>query len=771
MVGADLELVVCGNGHILHFPDVTGDVGHIQIGVPGSFADGADEGPHGGLCRRRRYVTATFGEVCHTVGRIEVYGVDAQYGRHVATALGHHDGLVESEFTAAQVVVAPGIVTAELELVALQREIHHGPDFGIVLNLLQIGIGIPFAGLGRTDEAPGLGTGHGLQILELGEVDVGQLIVYAGDNHFLGSRGELHLVVTGGQFDVLTGLGSREGGTHLRREAVGLGTIGVFVGPGEVVADLEATVDVNQLAGVNAIFFGQFKVGVPTGTVDVTDEGEHVGRDEGGGRSLCIGKIQGHVVHTGRSAEVLAAGGQFHGFSQFDGYGFGIAGGAVVLVPGKVLAELEGAVAAVFLVSVGEVGGPDAVVFGHQNVVSPTIEVTHDAPALLFGNGLFFGQNNVAHASAAGLGYIGSFGFGVQEKVEVAFRFHLDVITILGNGEIIAQAAEVTTVVFGPVGILTELEFVGLVQGNIEGQMVTITVGHHGDISIPADVIQLQATDDTPGTDLGEVRVRVEGLGNPSFLGFIVEVDVEHTVGVNLDVIAILGDVKLGIQAGEITAEVFGPIQIFTELELVALGQVDVGSYVVVVAVGPHGQVFVPAHLISSDAADDGPGTKFLILLVRAVLRQDHQHVLKGHAFQGLYVTVETVVLGLLLKGSAQGNLHLLHHVSVHIAQRCQAAAQRLDGCRNHIAFHRGGKHAGCFLVIGLEQYQGVVHGHLFIERHAQRTGSERNEHIAVFVRHEVVDDGGCSLTDVVSGLLLPHAGYGGNTRHNCQNI
>ena len=235
------------------------------------------------------------------------------------------------------------------------------------------------------------------------------------------------------------------------------------------MTDLEATVDVNHIAGVNAGLFGKFKVGVPVGAVDLADEGEHVGRDEGGGRSLCIGEIQGHVVHTGRGAEVLAAGGQVHGFTQFDGYGFGIAGSTVVLVPGKVLAELEGAFAAVFLVGMGEVGGPDAVVFGHQNVVSPTIEVTNDTPALLFGNGLFFGQNNVAHAGTAGLGYIGSFGFGVQEEVEVAFRFHLDVITILGNGEIITHAAEVTTVVFGPVGILTELEFVGLVQGNIEG--------------------------------------------------------------------------------------------------------------------------------------------------------------------------------------------------------------------------------------------------------------------------------------------------------------
>ena len=301
--------------------------------------------------------------------------------------------------------------------------------------------------------------------------------------------------------------------------------------------------------------------------------------------------------------------------------------------------------------------------------------------------------------------------------------------------------------------------------------MVTVTVGHHGDISIPADVIQLQAADDTPGTDLGEVRVRVEGLGNPSFLGVVVEVDVVHAVGVNLDVIAILGDVKLGIQAGEVTAEVNGPIQILTELELVALGQVDVGSHVVVVAVGPHGQVFVPAHLISSDAADDGPVAQFFILLVRAVLRQDHQHVLELHASHGLHVTVEAVILGLLLEGSAKGKLHFLHHVSVHVAQRSQAAAQSLDGCGNHIAFHRGGNHTGCFLSIGIEQYQGVIHGHLFVERHAQCTGSERNGQIAVFVHLVGVDDGGCGLTHVVSGLLLPHAGYGGNTRHNCQNI
>ena len=765
VVGADLELVVCGNGHILHFPDVTGDVGHIQVGIPGGFADGADEGPHGGLCRRRRYVTAAFGEVCHTVGRIEVDGVDAQYGRHVATALGHHDGLVESEFTAAQVVVAPGIVTAELELVALQREIHHGPDFGIVLNLLQIGIGIPFAGLGRTDEAPGLGTGHGLQILELGEVDVGQLIVYAGDNHFLGSRGELYLVVTGGQFDVLTGLGSREGGAHLRREAVGLGTIGVFVGPGEVVADLEATVDVNQLAGVDASFFSQFKVGVPTGTVDVTDEGEHVTGGNGDGRSLGIGEIQDNLVETCGNIDVGTTGYGCEGFAQ------GNHSATIVLVPSAILAPLEGS----GLFAVGGFGGnesgPHITILGSDDIVVPVAIEADDVPT---GYGLGFGfrfrGDHIAHLGAGSLGNHSGTGLRVHQKVEVTFFTHLDIGAILRHGEFIAHAAEFATQVHGPILILAELEFVGLVQGNAQGQ-VTGTVGNHSDVVVPVDFVILQAADDRPVAGLGECRIRVKCLADPSLLGLVVEEDIEVALCAHLDVGAILCNVKFGIQSAEFTAHVHGPIHILTELEFVATAQGYVRSHKVVVAVGPHDQILVPTHFIGCDAADDSPVAQFLVLLVRAVLRQDYQYVGQVHALGRFHETVAAIVAGLILERSTQGEFHLAHDITVHITQSGKTTAQGTVGYGNDVAVNGGSEHAGSGLVVSLEQYQRVVHRHFLVERLTKDTGGKGNGHVAVIVHSERVDDGGNGLAFVIYGPFLPSAGYGSDTRRNCQNI
>ena len=169
----DLELVCLGYCNVADLPDVSGNLLHVKVVVPAGAVEGTDERPERRLCGRRRSVATAGGDVCNAVGRIQIHIVIAGLCGHVAAALGHYDRSVECELAAAEVIVGPGVVAAELEAVCIERNALGSPDFGIVGDLLQVYVHAPVGDCG-TDDAPGLCAFHDVQIVVLAEVDVGQ---------------------------------------------------------------------------------------------------------------------------------------------------------------------------------------------------------------------------------------------------------------------------------------------------------------------------------------------------------------------------------------------------------------------------------------------------------------------------------------------------------------------------------------------------------------------------------------------------------------------
>ena len=192
-------------------------------------------------------------------------------------------------------VTAPCFLRAELEALA-GRDITDCPELGLGLvavctpcRLIDYRCKLNNA-IGTPIPTTELFTNH---IKMLGECD-------GVDGHFLSGRIEDYFVVAGlCKFDVLTRLNCGERSTGSGHKVIRLCTIAVFIGPGEVVTDLEATGDVNHRAGPDAVFLCHDEVLGPGIAVDFTNYGiSSIVLFDEDGRAIG-GVVEGNIICSG----------------------------------------------------------------------------------------------------------------------------------------------------------------------------------------------------------------------------------------------------------------------------------------------------------------------------------------------------------------------------------------------------------------------------------------------------------------------------------------
>ena len=252
---------------------------------------------------------------------------------------------------------------------------------------------------------------------------------------------------------------------------------------------------------------------------------------------------------------------------------------------------------------------PLAVGEGHIHIAAPLVEVADEGPDLAVVNG----DGEVV---------------GVQDDLPEA-RADLDVVTTGDSLERTSELDEGTAVVLVPTGILTPLELRIALGGDVR-RPDAVVLGRQ-DIVLP---VAVQA-DDIPAGHLHHRRLfaaadlaahlRAGSLGHLGDTGVRIHVQVEAAVGADLDVRAVLGHLEFFAQGAEITAHVYGPCRILTELEFVSGREVHAQGNMPG-TVGDHGDVAVPADAVQRQGADHGPVAGLGEIRERIVSRGNPSH-------------------------------------------------------------------------------------------------------------------------------------------------
>ena len=142
----------------------------------------------------------------------------------------------------------------------------------------------------------------------------------------------------------------------------------------------------------------------------------------------------------------------------------------------------------------------------------------------------------VVGISLVGLGQRGRTGREVEPQVIETVGLDHDVRTVLADGERRVEAAEVATIVDGPILVLAELEFVADLQGDALGHVELFVFGHpHFEVAVPADAVFGKRTDHAERAGLGVFLIRAafrEGHHKAAHRNLVLGINVAVEAGV-----------------------------------------------------------------------------------------------------------------------------------------------------------------------------------------------------------------------------------------------
>ncbi len=150
VVGADLELVTRGQFHAADNPDVTIDVGHINVGRPAVTVDGSDERPDAWFLRFRSITIS--GRLILAIHRgIKLNSLLVEIKVNTVLAGGHGD-VVRSDTCILAPVVIPSTISTELDL-CVGCELGVSPESYIILVVVHLDVRIRTPIVESTDNA------------------------------------------------------------------------------------------------------------------------------------------------------------------------------------------------------------------------------------------------------------------------------------------------------------------------------------------------------------------------------------------------------------------------------------------------------------------------------------------------------------------------------------------------------------------------------------------------------------------------------------------